>query len=57
MSKLQFTDYNGRYIGESKKKILIRCIEQQQDSIKGNWGSSGATEQTKECHGQFKLIH
>ena len=28
---------NGRYIGESKKKVLIRCTEHQQDSIKGNW--------------------
>ena len=48
---------NGRYIGESKKKVLTRCIEHQQDSIKGNWESSGATEHTKECHGQFNWIH
>ena len=48
---------NGRYIGESKKKVLTRCIEHQQDSIKGNWESSGATEYTKECHGQFNWIH
>ena len=27
---------NGRYIGESKKKVLTRCTEHQQDSIKGN---------------------
>ena len=25
--------------------------------IKGNWESSGATEHTKECHGQFNLSH
>ena len=25
--------------------------------IKGNWESSGATEHTKECHGQFNWIH
>ena len=37
---------NGRYIGESKKKVLTRCIEHQQDSIKGNWESSGTTEHT-----------
>ena len=48
---------NGRYIGESKKKVLTRCIGHQQDSIKGNWESSGATEHTKECHGQFNWIH
>ena len=48
---------NGRYIGESKKKVLTRCTEHQQDSIKGNWESSGATEHTKVCHGQFNLIH
>ena len=35
---------NGRYIGESKKKVLARCIEHQQDSIKDNWESSGSTE-------------
>ena len=49
--------FNGRYIGESKKKVLTRCIEHQQDSIKGNWESSGATEHTKECHGQFNWIY
>ena len=47
---------NGRYISESKKKVLTRCIEHQQDSIKGNWESSGATEHTKEYHGQFNWI-
>ena len=48
---------NGRYIGESKKKVLTRCIKHQQDSIKGNWESSGATEHTKEFHGQFSCIY
>ena len=48
---------NGRYIGELKKKLLTRCIEHQQNSIKGNWESSGATEHTKGCHGQFNWIH
>ena len=48
---------NGRYIVESKKKVLRCCIEHQQDSIKGNWESSGAIEHTKECHGQFNWIH
>ena len=49
--------YNGRYIGESKKNVLTRCIEHQQDSIKGNWESSGATEHTKQCHEQFNWVH
>ena len=48
---------SGICIGKSKKKELTRCIEHQQDSIKGNWESSGATEDTRECHGQFNWIH
>ena len=28
---------NGRCIGESKKKVLTRCIDNQQDSIKGSY--------------------
>ena len=48
---------NSTYIGELKKKVLTRCVEYQQDSIKANWESSGATEHTKECHGQFSWIH
>ena len=48
---------NGKYIGESKKRVLTRCIEHQQDSMSGKWESSGTTEHTKECHGQFDWIH
>ena len=48
---------DGRYIDKSKKKVLTRSIEHQQDSIKGNWDLSGATEHTKECQGQFNCIH
>ena len=33
------------YNGETKK-IISRSIEHQQESIKGNWSSSGATEHT-----------
>ena len=36
---------------------MTRCIEHKQDSIKGNWEPSGATEHTKECHGQFYWIY
>ena len=38
---------------ETKKKINSRSIKHQQDSIKGNWSSSGATEHAKECHGRL----
>ena len=31
----------------NQKKVLTRCIEHQQDSIKGNWESSGATGHTR----------
>ena len=45
------------YNGETKKKVITRSIEHQQESIKGNWTSSGATEHTKECHGCFDWLH
>ena len=49
--------YNGKYIGESKKRVLTRCIEHQQDSMSGKWESSWGTEHTKECHVQFDWLH
>ena len=45
------------FFGETKKKILTRTIEHQQDSFKGKWGNSGATEHTLTCHEQFNWIH
>ena len=48
---------NGKYIGELKKRLLTRCIEHQQDSMSGKWKTSGATEHTKECRGQFNWLH
>ena len=45
------------YNGELKKKIISRSIEHQQESMKSNWPSSGATEHTKECHGHFDWLH
>ena len=45
------------YFGETKKKILTRTIEHQQDSFKGKWDNSRATEHTLTCHGQFNWIH
>ena len=48
---------NADYIGETKKKVITRTIEYQQDSIKGKWESSGANEHCSECHGQFNWLH
>ena len=45
------------YNGETKKKIISRSIEHQQESIKSEWSSSGATKHTKECHGHFNWLH
>ena len=39
-----------------RKKALTCCIERQQDSIKGNWKSSDANGNTKECHRLFNWI-
>ena len=44
---------NVLYIGEIKKKVITRTIENQQDSLNGNWEGSDATEHCLECHGQF----
>ena len=48
---------NGKYIGKSKNRVLTRCIKHQQDSMSEKWELSGATEHTKECHGQFVWLH
>ena len=32
-------------------------IEHQQDSFKGKWNNSGATEHSLTCHRQFNWIH
>ena len=46
-----------KYIGESKKTVIPRCIEHQQDSMSGKLEPSGAAEHTKECHGQLDCLH
>ena len=48
---------NGKYICESKKKVLTRCIEHQQDTMNGKWDSSGTTEHTIECREAFDWLH
>ena len=48
---------NAEYIGETKKKVMTRTIEHQQDGMKGKWESPGATEQCLKCHGQINWLH
>ena len=48
---------NAEYIGETKKKVMTRTIGHRQDSIKGKWESSGATEHCLKCHDQFNWLH
>ena len=48
---------NSAYFGKTKKKILTRTAEHQQDSSKGKWDNSRATEHSLTCHGQFYWIH
>ena len=48
---------NSAYFGETRKKILARNIERQQDSFKVKWNISGATEHSLTCHRQFNWIH
>ena len=48
---------NALYIDETKKKVITRTTEHQQDSFNGKWESSGATEHCLECHGQFNCIN
>ena len=35
---------NALYIGETKKKVITRTVEHQQDSFNGKWENSGATD-------------
>ena len=49
--------YNVKYIGKSKRRVLTRCMEHQQESISGKLESSKAREHTKECYGQFNWLH
>ena len=51
MYKLKFYD------GETKKKIISRSIEHQQENIKDNRSSSATTKHTRECYARFDLLH
>ena len=48
---------NALYIGETKKEVITRTTEHQQDSFDGKWEISGATDHYLECHGQFNWIN
>ena len=48
---------NSTYFGETDKKVLTKTTEHQQDSFKGKWDNSGATEHSLTCHAQFNWIH
>ena len=50
-------DCGGEYIRETKKRLLTRSIEHQEDSMTGKWKGLGATEHSKECHGRFDWLH
>ena len=50
-------DCGGKYIVETKKRVLTRSIEHQEDSMAGKWEVPGATEHSKECHGWFNWLH
>ena len=50
-------DCGGEYIGETKKCVLTRSIEHQEDSMAGKWETSGASQHSKNCHGQFNWLH
>ena len=42
---------------ETKKKVMTRTIENQEDRIKRKCESSGATENCLKCHDQFNWLH
>ena len=45
----------GEYIGETKKRVLTRSIQHQEDSMVEKWEASGATGHSKDCRGRFNL--
>ena len=47
--------WNALYISETKKKVVIKTIEHQQNSFNGNWESLDATEYCLESYAQFNM--
>ncbi|XP_065684396.1 uncharacterized protein LOC136096749 [Hydra vulgaris] len=45
------------YIGETKKKIISRSAEHQRACKNQKWSSSGATEHSKTCRGNFDWLN
>ena len=48
---------NSAYFVETKKKILTRTVEHQQDNFKGKWDNCEAAKHSLKCHRQFNWIH
>ena len=47
----------GEYIGETKKYVLTRSVEHQNDRMTGKWEALGATEHFRDYHGRFNWLH
>ena len=47
----------GNTLEKQKKLVLTRSIKHQEDSMTGKWEALGATEHSKNCHGQFNWLH
>ena len=48
---------NALYIDETKRKVITRTIDHQQDSFNGKWESSCTTEHYLECRGQLHWMN
>ena len=44
-------------MGETKRRVLTRLIEHQEDTMTGKWEALGTTEHSKDCHEQFDWPH
>ena len=47
----------GNTLEKQKKLVLTRSIKHQEDSMAEKWEALGATEHSKNCHGQFNWLH
>ena len=47
----------GNTLEKQKKLVLTRSIKHQEDSMAGKWEALGATEHSKNCHGQFNWLY
>ena len=47
----------GGYIGETKKRVLTRSVEYQEESMAGKSETSGETEHSEDFYGRFNWLH